>query len=558
VLFGVFIISVIIREIIPPYVINNSPHDDLLGVQLAKNIIIGNWLGTWSINTLAKPPGYSIFLSISHNLYISPTLLTHLIYLITSLLFSYFILMIVSKNSKHISSMCSKNIGRIIFIVLAFNPVMFSGNFSRVYRTSLYSVFTMMFFTLLILMFLLVLEEFKKIKENKKISVQVKWLAFLLGLVYFILQTVRAETFWILYALATAGIPFVIFGIFVSIRERKGLNLLKLVLIICVCFSVPVAFGNLVIETTNWKNYGVLESENFYSGSFSEAYKKWSGVREGMDTRSFVGISKGQRAAVYKISLSAQKLSPYLEVPDGTGWKIHSCEVIGLCDDYGGAWLPWAIRDAAIASGQVTDERTFQDFFQRISNDIHIACLTKKISCTDPGFQVGIKPLPQIPIRYIANSMLDSTSRILQLSSVEYLDRPITNQDNQLFQIWSDVVKIKYEPTNNSNQWLSLPSLVELLKIIYQPFILIGSLFSLQFLGSGRRKAEDLSLKVYVYFLFIAVYTYIAGLGLTEASYGFSNFKNLQLITVQPLFLMAVITACVGVYVNFLKKKPHL
>ena len=179
-LLGVFVMSVIIREVIPPYVIYNSPHDDLLGVQLARNILIGNWLGTWSVNTLAKPPGYSVFLSISHNLHISPTLLTHLIYLITSLLFSYLVVIVVSKNSKHISSIRSKNIGRIVFIILAFNPVMFSGNFSRVHRTSLYSVLTMLFFTLLILFFLLILEAFKKIRENKRISVQVKWVALLL------------------------------------------------------------------------------------------------------------------------------------------------------------------------------------------------------------------------------------------------------------------------------------------------------------------------------------------------------------------------------------------
>ncbi len=46
-----------LRRDIPTNAGSNSPHDDLLGVRVARNILEGNWLGNWDNLILGKPPG---------------------------------------------------------------------------------------------------------------------------------------------------------------------------------------------------------------------------------------------------------------------------------------------------------------------------------------------------------------------------------------------------------------------------------------------------------------------------------------------------------------------
>jgi len=45
------------------------------------------------------------------------------------------------------------------------------------------------------------------------------------------------------------------------------------------------------------------------------------------------------------------------------------------------------------------------------------------------------------------------------------------------------------------------------------------------------------------------------GLGVAEVSYGFNAFINVQIMAVQPLSLMILITCCVGFFTTFNHKR---
>jgi hypothetical protein len=549
VIIGITSISLGIRMLIPPYIIFNSPHDDLLAVILARNIMSGDWLGEWNINTLAKPPGYSIFLTIAHGLYISPTTLTHILYLVFSLFFSYTIAQIASRrNLNRITCL------RLVFAIMAFNPAIFGGSFSRVYRTSLYTVFVVLFFALLLKTLDSILVDFKKKSGAIKVNSKIRILVISMGLNYSILLNIRSESYWILFGLICSVIVFFAVLHFKRIDKKSLLKIYKLSFVFVILFALPNTLGNYLVGSINSKYYGTSISENYYSGNFAKAYKKWTGVLEGADPRSYVTISEAQRRAVYKVSPTAKTLELYLEIPPGEGWKIHGCNNLNLCNDYG-PWLPWAIRDAAVASGQVTDEKSFQLFFSSIENEISTACSNGKLSCGNSGFSVGVKPLMELPVRHILNSAIESLSQILELTPAANTDRSITNTDPNLSKIWSDVVKYRYAPTSATSEWLSFPGVVRLLKVIYSPLIVFAFILSILFFFRKDLDEKTNSLKMFSGASVASLYLFILGLGVAEVSYGFSFFINTQIMAVQPLSLMILITCCVGFFSTFNHKR---
>jgi len=139
----IFSSSLGLRWLIPAAIAPNTPNDDYLGVMLAHNLIQGHWFGGWTPDLLSKPPAYSFFLMVAHYFPVDPTVLIHLIYLLISLLFLKFTVDFF--NSPHKSKEMFMRIG---FLFLAFNPAVFAIDFSRIYRTSLDTLATFLFFTL--------------------------------------------------------------------------------------------------------------------------------------------------------------------------------------------------------------------------------------------------------------------------------------------------------------------------------------------------------------------------------------------------------------------------
>ena len=84
--------GILLRFLVPARVVWQSPHDDEAGMRIAASLLQGDWLGDWGAQpishiTLAKGPGYAIFLALTHWTGIAPQNLCYIVYMLGALLF---------------------------------------------------------------------------------------------------------------------------------------------------------------------------------------------------------------------------------------------------------------------------------------------------------------------------------------------------------------------------------------------------------------------------------------------------------------------------------------
>jgi hypothetical protein len=531
------LISLIIRHLIPPYINYNSPNDDSLGVSLAYNLIHGKWLGPWNVNTFAKPPGYSIYLAIIHFTFITPTTFTHILYLLVSLYFVRVALRIFAfSNEKKV------NISRVVFLFFAINPIVLGGPFSRIYRVNLDMVLSMLFAILVFDITLRIgniniFDHKKPIDGSKKMKINLLTVA--LGFDYAGMVLLRSEAYWELYALALT----IAVGVGSNFLRMRRIGIKKLPLKF---FATPILLGVvfaalpvLMVETVNHGVYGVSQVEDFYSGSFARTYQDLEGVVNGRDPRPFITVSKGQRQAVYSVSPTFSLMKNSLEIPSGTGWNAANCNAIRVCDE-AGSWFPWALRDAAMATRQISSASTFQEFFRKVSVEIEAGCKSKSLECDGPGFSVGVKKLNLFVPHEVLDSAFRITDAILQYSPVSDTNRPATSSDRNLLVMWRSVMHFNYVTTAaGNNNWVTVPNYLNTMIKPYTYLTYAGIILLVVFLIS-KRKRDQLLAHIFIVFLLIGLAIYIFGLSLFEVGLGFPIGVNLYSLPIFPNLLMAV------------------
>ncbi|WP_324274271.1 hypothetical protein [Blastococcus brunescens] len=159
---------------------------------------------------------------------------------------------------------------------------------------------------------------------------------------------------------------------------RRMLRSSARVLPIALVLGVTVATPMLVVKDKNEEVYGVALTNDLSEGAFLDAYAQWQRVDVGPVVFRHP-LTPSQRQAVYEISETARLLEPILEDP-ANEWRIHGCETPPDCD-YGGGWLPWALREAAAAVGAYGSATQASNFFGQIATDIDAACTDGTLTC---------------------------------------------------------------------------------------------------------------------------------------------------------------------------------
>jgi hypothetical protein len=525
VLSGIFVSSIFLRFLIPQNISFNTPHDDLLGVQIANSFSRGEWFGGWTNRTLAKPPGYSIYLSLIHFTKISPVMFTHILYLLTSLYFIFLLISIFNVPANH-----QKTFQRLILVFFAFNPAVLGGAFSRVYRVSLNTVLAMMFACILLHISIYLNKNTILFKNIKFIL-----LSTTIGFIYAGMILTRSEAYWIL-------IPALIFlaSHYIKNQRINFRNYLLIVIVASIGYSIPI----MAISTLNKHVYGVYQTEDFFSGEFASTYKNWSSIENGQDSRPSISISKGQRNAVYEISPTALSLKPFLETPPNTGWKTQNCNAIKICDE-SGIWFPWDLRDAAVAAGQITNAGQFQQFFKKINVDIQRACENKILQCGAKGLAPGTSSFDKLPKRQIIDTSVKALTSMFNFDSAAEGDRSSTTTDEKIIKEWKEIVDVKNQPiVGPGNYWLGLTSILDLLRKIYTSCFILILPISIYLIIRKKHKIEiEKEIYLFLGFLVLAIAIYSAGIAITEISAGFPIGLTLYMLPAEPLFWMLGLVA---------------
>jgi hypothetical protein len=536
ILLAITLINLQLRRGIPTFGGTNTPHDDLLGVLLAENIMAGAWLGEWNNLTIAKPPAYSLYLALSKQLPTQLVVVNQLIVCIISLV------LVTILRSIFLTSSKLKDVFVVIaYSVIIFNPYLFSIEMSRPYRTSLHTILLLLYCSL----FLGLLNEIRRYDyiSNEKRFHQWRmqsWVAAL-ATTYVVLILLRSESFWIL-------IPTIlVIGSTISLKsiklQRKArTQYLRMNLSFTfVAFIVYFLFISLFGQLNNTK-YGSPLVENYYSGGFANAIKDWQRVENGKDSRPYVIVSRVQRQAVYEISPNAAKLKPWLEVQPGEGWQFHPCNSpIKLCDN-SGAWFTWQVRDAAISTGVINNEREFQDFFQQISNDIKLACHRKEITCGASSLGVGVKSFKDLPTGKIFEYATQNVISALRLnldSRGEVATPDRYGSGDVIVQTFHRIVNYR----SDTSTLVPVPSYSETLRILQRGYIPIQVfLICLSILGYIKARSREDRVLTYGGLIFglLGIILVSLGVSLAQVSAGWRN-EGPYLLPIQPLIQILIL-----------------
>lgn len=561
----IFLLSLLIRWLIPSHVVINSPNDDYLGVLQAHNLLSGNWLGSWDQNVLSKPPGYAFFLYLVHWVPVDPTLILHFLYLLLGLYFRNLMSMRVV-NKKPLN----ESLLDLSFLIFAFNPALLGQDFSKIYRTSLDSVLSLAITLQTLKIIYYYISSFKTLPstnhspKKERISKNLRKWGFLGILIGWKFLT-RSEALWLIFP----GI--FVFILVVSKNFRKVIdtskplnsNSSKSSTIFAKSVSAGILttlfFAVMPITLVSFQNksyYGVYETENYFSGNFGRAYKLWEGVNAGRDSRLSVSISAGQRNAVYGISPTAALLQPIIEGSGPVaGWKNFNCQSPSKICDEAGPWFPWQLRDAAIATGKVKNEIEFQNFFGQIANDISNSCDRLEKFCGPTGTSVALGSWKFIPPKQIVGYAFNALNSLINLDSALNTLRPDSGNDQKQFNIWKETVHFNQVVfTNSYDGWKALDSVVELLRRIYLVLISLMILFGIVQIMFRKTRETDPLHQLTTTYLSLVIGLYLGGMALFEVATGFPAGFSEYCLPVQPIFLIFLIEISVGRGLVYLQK----
>jgi len=528
-----------IRNATPTNAGSYSPHDDFLGVRLANNILEGDWLGTWDNLTLAKPPGYPLYLSIVHFFPIQIVVFNQIIFCGFSLLFSITVTKFLVP-----SILSGKWLALFIYTLLIFNPYLFGIEMSRIYRTSAHTINVFAFVTFLGLLFInlenLVADRRDFIKQKNRIYL----IAGCLGLSYSTLILLRSESYWILLS----SIPFLARYAYLLLRtqsrvkksnQRLSKIILPIITISCLTYFAPI----IVLGQLNSAKYGTSQIEDYYSGNFAKAIKAWQRVNVGKDPRPYVIISKAQRAAVYEVSSNARLMSEFLELPPGQGWLVQPCNSpIKLCDNAGG-WVTWQIRDAALSTGKIHSALDFQEFFRSIAVDIESACANGKFTCTKSGLGVGTKSIGELPIDlvwgYAFQNLQDSIPKNF-VPTGEIASPDSFGASAEVVNLYHTVAKYKVQNTTPKDAAMKSQTLVNLQHVFFPVqqillcFATVGFIFG--YWNSKKRFIFSM-----LGFILIAMIANAVGVAITQVSFGWRAGTGVYLLPINALFQIYIV-----------------
>lgn len=327
-----------------------APHDDLLMAETAFHLLEGDWLGTYTENTLVKGIVHPLFLSAANVLGIPYLLLLTLLNLGACLVF----VLALSKLIKN------RWILAAAYLALAWNPVFTAvGTYQRVYRCSLTPAQAL----LLIAMFFL-------LYQNRRGSLRVIGIqAAFCGVLLWSLNNCREDGIWVLpFALTVTAL--LVGNLFWNLKKQKdtaGTAACRLLL-----FLLPwiVAFGgNLALSGINKSRYGVFLTTELNGGEFPHMIKTIYSVKP-KEERALVAVPRSSMDALYDASPTLQGIRPFLEE------SLDEWEQFGRIPGDGeveNGWFFWAVRSAMASGGYYENAAKAQQFCRQVKEELETA-----------------------------------------------------------------------------------------------------------------------------------------------------------------------------------------
>ena len=515
-----------------PFIIPHAGHDEGLFFALARNIKLTGWLGKYNQLTLAKVPGYPIWLFLCNTFGLSEFRVKVFLYIFSSFFFSKVLSKFFCSRKKLSSS--------IIFILLLFNPIIFTNVFYRTTRDGVYISLISLIVACLINMYVI----------NKKTSFIE---SFIFYFALFFSYLFREENVLILFLLFIFQLSnlFLYYGKS-FFKELKKSDILELI----TKYSKPWLVLFLLISVISGVNYFKYGYFGINSRNMTEYKKAVGAIYRASYNQSerYLTVKQKDRELIYKNSPSFSLLKDVLDGTDAR-WKREIRNKNGkLVNDFGG-WFEWAFKSAIQKKGLSSSLNSEREFLLKVSDEINQSC--------DKGLiETEIKQYRQVLPIYkndylcpLMSSILKGCHDLFLLDNISLYNQEyhFCDCDDSQWYVFSNFCNISPVPNrsipNDHFSGLNIGSgiskmklfLLEIVLFIYKlivPFLCVCTLFSFLYL---LIKYRSISKKILVTFVCLLAFIFLRIIVLAYIDVTmYSAVNNLYFLPIYPLFLAVI------------------
>ena len=173
--------------------------------------------------------------------------------------------------------------------------------------------------------------------------------------------------------------------------------------------AVPVAvlvLVSLAVKTMNLIHFGVFADSEMETAGWKAAAKGLLRVEPSPPMR-LVAAPREVRARVYEVSPAFRELQPFLEGSLGQRMASYTENDPGMQGEIGAGYFWWTLLLAARAAGHDKSAAEAEAYYQRIADEIDVACNDGRLRCRSVPFS----PLDPHVANYLA--IVPSSMRLL-------------------------------------------------------------------------------------------------------------------------------------------------
>jgi hypothetical protein len=407
------LVSVVLR-INAPLVLQADWHaDDALFTKHASHLLSGEWLGPYTLWTVAKGPGYPLFLAAVYKAHLPLALTQHAIHLLAAAVVAVAVARLVRARS----------LGVIVYCVLALDPSYLGRWASTVSRDVLYGPVSL----LAVGLGLLLVAYLPSVARRGH-----GWLALTavaaggsLGIVGALYYLTRDERQWLAPTVLALGVVAVVTWRRDAPDRTALLRVAGGALATALVAGGACAWSIAQVSDRNQAAYGSSITSDLTEGEIVRAYAEWQRVDVG-EPIPLVPVTRAQMDAVFDVSPTAATLEPVLTTHLTARWIGQDCypPADPTCE-YPGSYFVWALREAADANGFMTSAADGQRFFGQLADEIEAAC-DDDLPCVAPGI-ASMPPLARIDESRIVSALHRSTTYLFSFDVAEPSGTPRTS-----------------------------------------------------------------------------------------------------------------------------------
>ena len=359
---GLFIVLIVLIAIIkqglvadlPINILAHAKQDDALMVDMAKEMLNGNYLGGYNDLIFTKGIMFPLFLVIGYSLGFSYISFQTLVYTLSCAFFIYSIKDFIK----------SKWILLGIFVALVFNPLSFaSETLMRVYRNGI----TMS-------QVLIIIGSYIGMYMNRTDKKKTLFFALFGGLGIGTMYHTREDAFWIMPFMIV--VTMILIGLLIKDKKKDIIKTGKMQTFIYVIPFVMLTLVTNIISTINYNHYGIYTYNELNDSNFTKCMKAIYSVKPNVEIE-YVSNPKEKIERIAEVSPTFNSivdvmLNKNYKSFDGYDRKPGDGEI----ED---GWFFWVLRESVVESGVCETVNDIDEFYLKVTEEINTAIADGKL-----------------------------------------------------------------------------------------------------------------------------------------------------------------------------------